>query len=165
MIIILLIISAIVLIFLLIKIRSFFPAYLNLGIDDLFVHVEALYRRGYDEGQLVIKPLRTSHVYIARKRIHSRGKISLEVEYPFEPWPESFHGYMEQYLKENNLNGTRIGKGHTLSVIQVDCKESVQVCNALCGEILLKLSDLLSTPQRFSLDFSGISQEDERIGF
>ena len=147
-------------------IRSLFPAYLNLGLQDLDEHVEGLYYYGYDEGWVTIWPRGTKkQLFAVRKRIRGKGQIALELEYPIEPWSERLRDRLATFVEERDLESTLIERAPNLHVQQIHCEDNTQLCATLCRHIASELATELNVPPRFVLDFDNVNQRGEMIGF
>lgn len=147
-------------------VRNLLPAYLDLSSDELHEHVEGLYYYGYDGGWISIWPKKTKRqLFVVRKRIEGKARISLHVEYPVEPWPEALRGRIGEFVEKRSLEHRRIQRDPQLRVEQVDCGNDVQACAELCRYIAAELAKAFGVPLRFVLDFGQVNQRGEVIGF
>jgi hypothetical protein len=112
------------------------------NLEKLRVAIEALLRRGYNGGFLVIKVPYSSKFVQLRKYIHSPGKYGIELGFPRAKWSEMYFDDVFAYCKRAGLQPVlkdEIWRNSTMEFIYADFGRDIDMAHSCILYILIEI--------------------------
>jgi len=141
------------------------PRIHKVSLSDLSKFVEALFRRGYDQGFMVIQDPASERFVQLSKYVTPDSTIGLRCDFPKAKWSAPYYPRVEKELSEREMPfsvfETKMAKGVTEFLV-IDLKSQPEAATELVRLIFKKVFGFPAN-HVVNIHFSNISVRDEVI--
>lgn len=141
------------------------PRLHKVSLRDVSKYVEALFRRGYNQGFMVIRDPASEHFVQLSKYIIPDSTVGLRCDFPKAAWSAQYYPRVEKELSDREIPfsifETKAAQGVTEFLV-IDLKSRPESAAQLVGLIF---NDVFGFPANYvvNIHFSNISVRDEMI--
>lgn len=145
-------------------IRDSLPAHINQRFQQVLPLVGELYRRGYDQGYIVVKLRNRPEFVQLSKHIGQSERVRLTMDFPIAPWSERYKESLASLLREWNVEFAEVPREENISFVIAELGDDVGKCERLMEAVFEDVFGVSTRARRFNVDFDGVSPYEERIG-
>lgn len=135
----------------------------NVTLAQIRVHLEALLKRGYDGGFIIIEDMKSDKFVQFGKYIKEKGNIGLELGFPKAPWAEMYYDKFKGFLRSENIRYVTqsVNSKPVTEFIDVDCHTDIDLALKLVEGIFCDVFQIKEPS--FKVRGENISAKDELI--
>lgn len=109
----------------------------NLTIPQVRIHFDALLKRGYNGGFIIIEDMNSERFIQFAKYIKKKGEIGLELSFPKAPWSEVYYEKFKQWLRSEKIPFIiqSVDSTPVTEFIDIDCRSNIGMALGLVESI------------------------------
>ncbi len=133
-------------------------------LADLERFFDALLKRGFNGGFMVIEVPKTSVFIQFSKYILKKGHVGLQLDFPLVPWSEKYRESLRHELSKAGFDFRLTAGSDGTEFVTVDLGQNIGRCVAV-AKLVLQCVFGLAQDQKVNVYFENISPRQEAIGF
>ncbi len=136
----------------------------NVMLSDIRVYLEALLKRGYEGGFIVISEVGSKRFIQFEKYIRGKGNIGLQLSFPRAHWSDSYFQALKSVLAGQNIRFEiqRVDADSVAEFLEVDCHSDLGLAVRLV-DIIARQVFQMKDAALFEIRFTNVSARDELI--
>jgi hypothetical protein len=109
----------------------------NLALSQVKTHLEALLKRGYNGGFIIIEDMHSDRFVQLAKYIKKKGDIGIELSFPKAPWSEQYYGKFKEWLRSEKIPFIiqAVDSTPVTEFIDIDCHSNIGMALGLVESI------------------------------
>lgn len=135
----------------------------NVTLAQIRIHLEALLKRGYDGGFIIIEDMKSDKFVQFGKYVKEKGNIGLELGFPKAPWSETYYDNFKGFLRSENIRYVTqsVNSKPVTEFIDVDCRTDIDLALRLVKGIFCDVFQIKEPS--FKVRGENISAKDKLI--
>jgi hypothetical protein len=136
----------------------------NVSLDELEKYLEALLKRGFNGGFLIMEVPQTSLFVQFSKYIKKKGPTGLQFDFPLAPWSEKYYNRLKSQLSKEKINYSteEVSGGKVEEFLTVDLEQNIAKA-AEVARLTLRSVFELGSGQAVTVYFQHINPKDEEV--